>query len=85
MDESNDICVTTQFLIFIRSIVIIEELAALHSLKGTTKSEDLFEKVCYTFKEMKLDWAKLKSVISDEALNLVGSKMGLLLKLNKNF
>lgn len=54
MDESNDVCDIAQFLIFIRDIdhnfVITEELAAVHSLKGTTKSEDLFQKVCDSVK-----------------------------------
>ena len=69
---------------FIRGIdynfVIIEKLAALHSLKGTIKSEDLFEKLCYIVKEIKLNWAKLKSVTSDGAQNMLGSKGGLVAK-----
>ena len=49
LDESCDVSDTSQLLIFIRGIYknfeITEELATLHSLKGTTTGLDVFEKL----------------------------------------
>ena len=46
LDESNDITSTAQLLIFIRGIdkqfCVTEELAALKSLHGSTKGEEIF-------------------------------------------
>lgn len=87
LDESTDIKDTAQLLIFLRGIdnnfIVTEELAALHSLKGTTKAEDLFQKVCVTIQEMNLNWDKLKSITTDGARNMVGSKGGLVVKIKE--
>ena len=52
LDESTDIKDTAQLAIFVRgvdeSFCVIEELAALDPLKGTTKGSDLLEAVMRT-------------------------------------
>jgi hypothetical protein len=44
---------------------MVEELASLESLHGTTTEEDLFMSVCETMKELELLWTKLMGVTTD--------------------
>ncbi|KAM9316753.1 general transcription factor II-I repeat domain-containing protein 2-like [Gastrophryne carolinensis] len=87
LDESNDVRVSAQLLIFIRgtndNFEVTEELAALQSIKGTTTGEDIYEKVCQTVNGLELDWAKLASVTTDGAPSMVGSKKGVIARINQ--
>ncbi|XP_073423395.1 general transcription factor II-I repeat domain-containing protein 2-like [Dendrobates tinctorius] len=87
LDESNDIRDSAQLLIFIRRtndyFKVTEELAALQSIKGTTTGEDIYEKVCQTVNGLELDWAKLASVTTDGAPSMVGSKKGVIARINQ--
>ncbi|XP_069812872.1 general transcription factor II-I repeat domain-containing protein 2-like [Dendropsophus ebraccatus] len=62
---------------------VTEELAALQSIKGTTTGEDIYEKVSQTVKDLELDWAKLASVTTDGAPSMVGSKKGVIARINQ--
>ncbi|XP_069476356.1 general transcription factor II-I repeat domain-containing protein 2-like [Ambystoma mexicanum] len=87
LDESNDVRDSAQLLIFIRgtndNFEVTEELAALQSIKGTTTGEDIYEKVCQTLNGLELDWAKLASVTADGAPSMVGSKKGVIARINQ--
>lgn len=87
LDESNDVRDSAQLLIFIRGIndnfEVTEELAALQSIKGTTTGEDIYEKVSQTVNGLELDWAKLASVTTDGAPSMVGSKKGVIARINQ--
>ncbi|KAM8966907.1 general transcription factor II-I repeat domain-containing protein 2-like [Pelodytes ibericus] len=87
LDESNDFRDSAQLLIFIRGtndyFEVTEELAALQSIKGTTTGEDIYEKVCQTVNDLELDWAKLASVTTDGAPSMVGSKKGVIARINQ--
>ncbi|KAM8967123.1 general transcription factor II-I repeat domain-containing protein 2-like [Pelodytes ibericus] len=87
LDESNDVRDSAQLLIFIRGtndyFEVTEELAALQSIKGTTTGEDIYEKVCQTVNDLELDWAKLASVTTDGAPSMVGSKKGVIARINQ--
>jgi hypothetical protein len=79
LDESADACDTVQLLIFVRGIdaefEIIEELAGLQSLKGTTTGEDIFQKLCETLRNLHLNWKELCCVTTDGAKSMVGSML----------
>ncbi|KAJ7345304.1 hypothetical protein JRQ81_001254, partial [Phrynocephalus forsythii] len=62
-----------------------EELAALRSIKGTTTSEDIYEEVCQTLNDLKLDWAKLIGVTTDGAPSMVGSMKEVVARINKRW
>lgn len=87
LHESNDVRDSAQLLIFIRGtndyFEVTEELAALQSIKGTTTGEDIYEKVCQTVNGLELDWAKLASVTTDGAPSMVGSKKGVIARINQ--
>ncbi|XP_069502448.1 general transcription factor II-I repeat domain-containing protein 2-like [Ambystoma mexicanum] len=87
LDESNDVRDSAQLLIFIcgtnDNFEVTEELAALQSIKGTTTGEDIYEKVCQTLNGLELDWAKLASVTTDGAPSMVGSKKGVIARINQ--
>ena len=86
LDESCDVSDTSQMLVFIRGIdkdfQITEELAALHSLKGTTTGLDVFERLQETLRSLNLDWNKLTSVTTDGAKSMVGRLTGLIGRIN---
>ena len=85
LDESIDVLDTAQLLIFIRGVdknfQIVEDLCALRSMKDTTTSENLFLEVHQAVNNLDLSWARLKSVTTDGARNMVGSKAGLVEKI----
>ncbi|XP_051837153.1 general transcription factor II-I repeat domain-containing protein 2-like [Antechinus flavipes] len=87
LNEINDVRDSAQLLIFIRGandyFEVIEELAALQSIKGATTGEDIYEKVCQTMNGLELDWAKLVSVTTDGAPSMVGSKKGVITCINQ--
>ncbi|KAM4021787.1 general transcription factor II-I repeat domain-containing protein 2A-like [Anomaloglossus baeobatrachus] len=87
IDESNDVRDSAQLLIFIHGMndnfEVMEELGALQSIKGTTTGEDIYEKLSQTVKDLELDWAKLASVTTDGAPSIVGSKKGVIARINQ--
>lgn len=87
LDESNDVRDSAKLLIFIcgsnDDFEVIEELAALQSIKGTTTGEDIYEKVCQTMNGLELDWAKLASVTTDGVPSMVGSKKRVIARINQ--
>jgi len=82
LDESNDIKDTAQLLIFIRGIndnfEITEEFLAMESRKGSTRVEDLYDRVSGVIKRHKLPWSTLGNVTTDGSPNLTGKNIGLL-------
>uniref|UniRef100_A0A8C5LJG6 SPIN-DOC-like zinc-finger domain-containing protein n=1 Tax=Leptobrachium leishanense TaxID=445787 RepID=A0A8C5LJG6_9ANUR len=82
LDESCDVCDTAQLLIFVRGITkdfkVIEELAAMRSMKGTTTGSDLFTEVNACLDKLGLKWDKLAGVTTDGSPNLTGKNVGLL-------
>ena len=87
LDESNDITSTAQLLIFIRGIdkdfCVTEELAALKSLHGNTRGEDIFLQLSDVFNMNNLKWEKLVNVTTDGAKNMTGHNTGLVGMINK--
>ena len=81
LDESTDIKDTAQLAIFVRgvdeSFCVIEELAALVPLKGTTKGSDLLEAVMTTLNRLKFDLKNISGVTTDGAPSMCGSRQGL--------
>ena len=91
LDESTDVQDTAQLLVFIRGVTptngdnfeISEELAALQSLKGTTRGEDIFVKVSQTMTDLELDWSKLVNITTDGAPSMTGATRGLVGHINR--
>ena len=81
MDESQDICSTSQLLVFIRGVDedmnITQELASLHSMHGTVTREDIFNELQKTFADYNLDWTNLSCLTVDGGKNMKGIKKGL--------
>ena len=81
LDESTDTKDTAQLAIFVRgvdeSFCVIEELAALVPLKGTTKGSDLLEAVMTTLNRLKFDLKNISGVTTDGAPSMCGSRQGL--------
>eukprot|EP00102_Acyrthosiphon_pisum_P014337 XP_008184341.1 PREDICTED: general transcription factor II-I repeat domain-containing protein 2-like [Acyrthosiphon pisum] len=86
LDESTDMVDTAQLLIFLRGVnanfEITEELGALESLSGTTTGEDIFKALLNTFKNLGLDFENLVSITTDGAKSMIGSKSGLIGRIN---
>jgi len=59
MDESTDMCGTSQLLIFIRGVDanlnITQELVSLNSMYNTRTGEDLMKEIQKTFEQYSLD------------------------------
>lgn len=62
--------------------MLLNELAELCNLKGTTTGEDLFIKVNKTFKKFNLNWKKLTRVTTDDGRNMSGINKGLIGRIN---
>lgn len=81
LDESTDIVDSAQLIIFIRGInekfEITEEIAAVSTLKGTTRGEDIFLHVQNVISSLDLQLHKLVSVTTDGARNMTGKNVGL--------
>jgi hypothetical protein len=59
---------------------VVEDLARLKCLHGTTIGGGLFLSVCEILKELDLPWTKLKGLTTDGAPSLTGRKTGLVSK-----
>ena len=81
MDESPEICSTSQLLVFIRGVDedmnITQELASLHSMHGTVTGEDIFNELQKTSADYNLDWTNLSCLTVDGGKNMKGIKKGL--------
>lgn len=80
-DETTDITNTAQLAIFIRGITedfdVREELLSLQAMHGTTRGEDLFEKLVIALNKFDLSFEKLSGLTTDGAPAMVGSHKGL--------
>jgi hypothetical protein len=87
VDESTDVSDTVQLAIFIRGIDsnfnITEELAALFSMKGTTKSCDIVNALNLTLNRFDIKLNKLFRVITNGAPSMVGKNEGLVALIKK--
>ncbi|KAM4043803.1 general transcription factor II-I repeat domain-containing protein 2-like [Anomaloglossus baeobatrachus] len=81
-DETTDITNTAQLAILIRGITaefgIREELLSLEAMHGSTRGEDLFEKLVLAMKKLELSFEKLSGLTTDGAPAMVGSQKGLI-------
>ncbi|KAK0148944.1 General transcription factor II-I repeat domain-containing protein 2 [Merluccius polli] len=80
-DEITDITNTAQLAIFIRGITedfdVREDLLSLEAMHGTTRGEDLFEKLVSALQKFELSFEKLSGLTTDGAPAMVGSQKGL--------
>ncbi|CAK6436213.1 unnamed protein product [Pipistrellus nathusii] len=81
-DETTDITNTSQLAIFVRGITAEfdtrEELLSLEAMHGTTRGEDLFERLVLSMKKFELTFEKLSGLITDGAPAMVDSQKGLI-------
>lgn len=78
IDESTDMTDIAQLAIFILGIddnfEITEELAALYSMKGTTKGADIFKCIMMILNRYNIDFTKLSGIITDGASAMIGKR-----------
>ncbi|XP_076064373.1 general transcription factor II-I repeat domain-containing protein 2-like [Oratosquilla oratoria] len=78
LDESTDVCDTSQLLVFIRGVDsefnVTQELASVHSMHTTTTGEDIFNEVSKTMTEYNLEWKQVQCVTIDGGKNMSGTK-----------
>ena len=81
MDESLDMCDTSQLLVFIRGVdedlIIIQELVSMNGMYSTVTGEDLFNELKKIFDYYNLDWRRLHCLTIDGGRNMSGIKKGL--------
>ena len=87
LDETTDITNTAQLTIFIRGVIsdfkIQEDLLSLESMHGTTRCEDLFDKLRLAMRKSNLPFEKLGGIATDDAPAMVGSQKRLTALLEK--
>ena len=79
LDESTDVALCSQLLVFARYMVegdLKEEFLFCKTLDTTTKAEDVMEIVNNFFEVHGLDWANLVGVTTDGAPAMLGSRSG---------
>ena len=80
LDGTTDITNTAQLAIFIRGVTsdfkMQEDLLSLESMHGTTRGEDLFEKLLLAMRKFNLPFEKLGGIATDGAPAMVGSPKG---------
>ncbi|KHJ40557.1 hypothetical protein D918_09394 [Trichuris suis] len=80
-DETTDITNTAQLAIFLRGITTEfetqEELLSLEAMHGTTRGEDLYEKLVLSMERFGLKFEKLSGLTTDGAPAMAGSQKGL--------
>ncbi|XP_076356891.1 general transcription factor II-I repeat domain-containing protein 2-like [Tachypleus tridentatus] len=88
LDESTDVSDTLQLLLFIRGVNInfevIEELASVHSLHGTTPGENIFKEFENSLIQYNLEWKPLKFVTTDGGKNMCDVENGLVGQIYKD-
>uniref|UniRef100_A0A5S6QHL4 Dimer_Tnp_hAT domain-containing protein n=1 Tax=Trichuris muris TaxID=70415 RepID=A0A5S6QHL4_TRIMR len=81
-DDTTDITNTAQLAVFIRGITAEfdtrEELLSLEAMHGTTRGEDLFERLVLSMKRFGLTFEKLSGLATDGAPAMVGCQKGLI-------
>jgi hypothetical protein len=81
-DETTDITNTAQLAVFVRGITAEfdtrVELLSLEAMHGTTRGEDLFERLVLSMKKLELTFEKLSGLTTDGAPAMVGSQKGLI-------
>jgi len=87
LDESTDVCDTSQLLVFIRGVDndlnVTQELASLHSMHGTVTGADIFKELEKTRGAYDLDWCRLQCVTVDGGRNMSGINNGLFGQITK--
>ena len=79
VDESTDVALCSQLVVFVRYIHkydIKNEFLFCTSLKTTTKSEDVMEKISTFFDTEGLEWNKLCGICTNGAPAMLGSRSG---------
>ncbi|KAG6940107.1 GTF2I repeat domain containing 2, partial [Chelydra serpentina] len=81
LDKATDVSNTSQLLLFIRGVgsnfEVMEELASVHSMHGTTTGEEIFKEVEKSLSQYNLQWKQLKCSTTNGGRNMCGSKKGL--------
>ncbi|XP_065573793.1 general transcription factor II-I repeat domain-containing protein 2-like [Artemia franciscana] len=81
LDESTDVCDTSQLLVFICGVDcefnVTQESASAHSMHSTTTGKDFFIEVSKTITEYNLEWKQMQCVTIDGGKNMSGTKRGL--------
>ncbi|KAF7246160.1 General transcription factor II-I repeat domain-containing protein 2B [Varanus komodoensis] len=81
LDKSCDVRDIAQLLIFVHGLTknfeMMEELAAMQPMKGTTTGSDLFTEVNTCMNKLGLKWENLVGVTTDGCPNLTGKNVGL--------
>ena len=81
LDESTDVCDTSQLLVFIRGVDsefnVTQESASVHSMHSTTTGKGFFNEVRKTIAEYNLEWKQVQCVTIDGGKNMSGTKRGL--------
>jgi len=79
LDESTDIVLCSQLLVFTRYIkddCVKEEYLFCKSLSTTTRGEDIFETLKQFIEENGLDWSKLVGICTDGTPSMMGIRSG---------
>lgn len=88
LDESTDLTDTAQLAMFIRGVdvnfVVTEEMAALVSMKGTTRRCDLMESFNTLVNRYNLNLSNLAGICTDGAPSMVGKNKGLVALIKNN-
>ncbi|XP_065580186.1 general transcription factor II-I repeat domain-containing protein 2-like [Artemia franciscana] len=81
LDESTDLCDTSQLLVFIRGVDsefnVTQESASVHSMHSTTTGKDIFNEVSKIITEYNLEWKRVQCMTIDGGKNMSGTKRGL--------
>ena len=81
MDESLDMCDTSQLLVFIRGVdedlIVTQELASINGMYNTVTGEDLFNELKKIFDYYNLNRSRLHCLTIDGGRNMCGIKKGL--------
>ena len=80
IDESTDVCDTSQLAIFIRGVTkgfeVVEDLLDLCPMKGTTTGQDIFDEVKHIMVKFNLSEDKLCGITTDGAPAMIGNHKG---------
>ena len=78
IDESTDITDTAHLAVFVRAATsnfnIVKYFVELFPIKGTTTGKDILKALMYCIDDMRLNFLKLVSVITDGATAIIGKR-----------